>query len=171
MQQSKSRTARSPLGALALLLGLAGMVTAWSASAVRAQVMRDTSRYSKIPKEALRMIERGEAAFLARDAAALGPTLSQDYSWWIIGEQGATKAIAGRDATVTMLSGFFKNAEWHGSKVYRLGMVGNLLIQVEVDTVGSPNGPVEKTSLEIYEFRDGLRWREWRFTPAAKPAM
>lgn len=169
MTQSKGRTDRSPLGALALLLGLACMATAWSASAVRAQVMRDTSRYTKIPRESLRMIERGEAAFLARDAAALGPTLSPDYSWWIIGEQGATRAIHGRDATVAMLSGFFKNTEWYGSKVYRLGMVGNLLIQVEVDKVGSANGPVEKTSLEVYEFRNGLRWREWRFTPAAKP--
>jgi limonene-1,2-epoxide hydrolase len=131
--------------------------------------MRDNSRYTRIPREALRMIERGEAAFLTRDAAALGPTLAPDYSWWIIGEQGPNKAIQGRDATVTMLSGFFKNAQWFESKVYRLGMVGNLLIQVEVDKVGSPNGPIDKTSLEIYEFRDGLRWREWRFTPAEKP--
>jgi limonene-1,2-epoxide hydrolase len=169
MSQSKIRSDRSPLGALTLLLCLAGAATAWSASAVRSQVMRDNSRYTRIPREALQMIERGEAAFLARDAAALGPTLAPDYSWWIIGEQGPNKAIQGRDATVTMLSGFFKNAQWFESKVYRLGMVGNLLVQVEVDKVGSPNGPVDKTSLEIYEFRDGLRWREWRFTPAEKP--
>ncbi len=168
MTQSKNRKDRSPLGALALLLGFACAATAWSANAVRAQVVRDTSRYTRIPKNVIQMIERGEAAFLARDATALGPTLAQDYSWWIVGEQGPNKAIQGRDATVAMLSGFFKNAQWFESKVYRLGMVGNLLIQVEVDKVGSPNGPVEKTSLEIYEFKDGLRWREWRFTPATE---
>jgi limonene-1,2-epoxide hydrolase len=169
MTQSKNRHDRSPLGALALLLGIACAATAWSANSVRSQVMRDNSRYTRIPKEALRMIERGEAAFLARDAAALGPTLSPDYSWWIVGEQGPNKAIQGRDATVAMLGGFFRNTQWFESKVYRLAMVGNLLIQVEVDKVGSPNGPVDKTSLEIYEFRDGLRWREWRFTPAEHP--
>lgn len=166
MSQSKNRKDHSPLGALALLLGLACAATAWSANAVRSQVVRDTSRYTRIPRAAVQMIERGEAAFLARDANALGPTLAPDYSWWIVGEQGPNKAIQGRDATVAMLSGFFRNAQWFESRVYRLGMVGNLLIQVEVDKVGSPTGPVEKTSLEIYEFKDGLRWREWRFTPA-----
>lgn len=169
MSESKNRRERSPLGALVLLLAMAGAATAWAATAVRSQVVRDTSRYTKIPRDVLRLIERGEAAFLARDAQALGPTLAQDYQWWIVGEQGPNKAIQGRDATVAMLGGFFKNAHWFESKVYRLGMVGNLLIQVEVDKVGSPNGPVEKTSLEVYEFKDGLRWREWRFTPTDKP--
>lgn len=166
MQQGKYRRDLSPLGVLVLLLSLAGAATAWAASNVRAQVVRDTSRYTRIPKDVIAMIEKGEAAFLARDAQALGPTLSEDYSWWIIGEQGPNKMIQGREATTAMLAGFFKNTQWFESKVYRLGMVGNLLIQVEVDKVGSPNGPVEKTSLEVYEFRNGLRWREWRFTPA-----
>lgn len=169
MAGSKSRLDRSPLGALLLVLGIAAAATAWAADGVRAQVVRDTSRYTRIPRAVLGMIEKGEAAFLARDAVALGPTLAPDYQWWIVGPQGPNKAIEGRDATVAMLGGFFRNVEWHGSKVYRLGMVGNLLVQVEVDTVGSPQGPVEKTSLEIYEFRDGLRWREWRFTPSAAP--
>ena len=169
MSQSKIRSVSSPLGALALLLCLAGAATAWSAGKVRSQVMRDNSRYTRIPPEVMQMIERGEAAFLARDAAALGPTLAPDYSWWLVGAQGPNKAIQGRDATVSMLSGFFKNTQWFESKVYRLGMVGNLLIQVEIDKVGSPAGPVDKTSLEIYEFKDGLRWREWRFTPAERP--
>ena len=44
-----------------------------------------------------------------------------------------------------------------------------MLVQIEVDKVGSPAGPVEKTSLEVYEFRNGLRWREWRFIPGEKP--
>lgn len=169
MQQNKTRRDLSPLGALVLLLGLASAATAWAASSVRAQVMRDNSRFTKIPKSKLAMIEKGEAAFLARDPAALAPTLAPDYQWWLIGPQGPNKAIEGRDATVKMLGGFFANAQWFESKVYRLGMVGNLLIQVEVDKIGSPAGPVEKTSLEIYEFRDGMRWREWRFTPADNP--
>jgi limonene-1,2-epoxide hydrolase len=115
------------------------------------------------------MIEQGETAFLKRDAGALAPTLSEDYSYWLVTEQGPTKAMQGREDTIRMVSGFFANAQWFDSKVYRLGMVGNMLVQVEVDTVGSPRGPVTKTSLEIYEFRDGKRWREWRFSPTDSP--
>jgi hypothetical protein len=49
-------------------------------------------------------------------------------------------------------------------------MVGNILIQVEVDKYDSKTeGKVEKTSLELYEFRNGQRFREWRFTPTASP--
>lgn len=165
MGEGKKRRNASPLGAWLLLLGLSGAAAVWAGSAVKSQVVRDTSRWTKIPRASLAMIERGEAAFLARDPAALGPTLAPDYQWWIIGPQGPNKAIEGRDRTVAMLGQFFSNSEWFESKVYRLGMVGNLLVQVEVDRVGSPDGPVEKVSLEVYEFRDGLRWREWRFTP------
>jgi hypothetical protein len=63
------------------------------------------------------------------------------------------------------LGQFFGYSQRFESKIYRLGMVGNLFVQVEADRVGSPNGPAEKVSLAVYEFRDGLRWRERRFTP------
>jgi limonene-1,2-epoxide hydrolase len=176
----KQRGGQSPQGALALLavaaaVGLAGVgVQAGLADGAaranpKSQVIADTRRFTRIPRQTLAMIERGEAAFLARDPAALAPTLSEDYSWWVVGESGAVPMIRGRDATVKMLGGFFDATQWFDSKVYRLGLVGNLLVQVEVDTVGSPNGPVTKTSLEIYEFRNGERWREWRFSPLNSP--
>ena len=165
MLEGKGRRNHSPLGAILLLLAFAGAAAAWAASSVRVQVETDTRRFTRIPAESLATIERGEAAFAARDPAALAPTLSPDFQWWVVGPQGPNKAIEGRDATVAMLGQFFGQTQWFGSKVYRLGMVGNLLVQVEVDRVGSPDGPVEKVALEIYEFRDGLRWREWRFTP------
>lgn len=168
MSQRKDRGGQSPQGALVLLLIAAAAGAAWAAVGVKSQVVKDTSRYTKIPQDMLRVIEKGEAAFLKRDPQALAPTLSEDYSWWIVSPKGPTMAIQGRDTTVKMLDGFFKNTEWFDSKVYRLGMVGNILIQVEVDTVGSPKGPVTKTSLELYEFKDGKRWREWRFTPDEK---
>ncbi len=165
----KDRGGHSPQGALVLIV-LAGAAGAlWAAADVKSQVVRDTRRYTRIAPEVLRMIEHGETAFLKRDPQALAPTLSEDYSWWVVGDKGPTMAMQGRDNTVRMLEGFFKNTQWFDSKVYRLAMVGNMLIQVEVDTVGSPSGPVTKTSLELYEFRDGKRWREWRFTPADSP--
>ncbi len=165
MSLRKDRGGHSPQGALVLLFAAAAVGAAWAAADVKSQVVADTSRYTRIAPAALKMIEQGEAAFLARDAQALGPTLADDYSWWVVTDKGPNMAIQGRDATVKLLDGFFSNAQWLDSKVYRLGMVGNMLVQVEVDTLGTPQAPVVKTSLEIYEFRDGKRWREWRFTP------
>lgn len=161
----KDRGGHSPQGALALLLAASLCGVVWAAVDAKSQVMADTSRYTHIPAGTLKLIEQGETAFLKRDPAALGDTLAEDFSWWIVAPNGPNRAVQGRAETVKLLDGFFRNAQWYGSKVYRLGMVGNMLVQVEVDTVGSANGPVEKTSLEIYEFRDGRRWREWRFSP------
>jgi limonene-1,2-epoxide hydrolase len=169
MAQRKDRGGHSPQGALFALLAASVAAAAWAAADAKYQVVKDTSRYTRIAPAALEMIEQGETAFLKRDASALAPTLSEDYSYWLVTEQGPTKAMQGREGTIRMVSGFFANAQWFDSKVYRLGMVGNMLVQVEVDTVGSPQGPVTKTSLEIYEFRDGKRWREWRFSPTDSP--
>ena len=171
MPFSKNHGGHSPQGALVLVLVGVVAAAAYAATeaAVKYQVVRDTQRFTRIAPAALQMIERGEAAFLQRDAAAVGATLADDYSWWIVSDKGPSLAMQGRDNTVKLLGGFFGKQQWFESKVYRLGMAGNMLVQIEVDKVGSPAGPVEKTSLEIYEFRNGLRWREWRFTPGDKP--
>ncbi len=105
-----------------------------------------------------------------KDPNALGATLAEDFSWWIVAPNGPNRAVQGRTETVKLLDGFFRNAQWYGSKVCRLGMVGNMLVHVEVEAVGAANGPVEKTSLEIYAFCNGRRWREWRFLPESLAA-
>ena len=55
----------------------------------------------------------------------------------------------------------FASPAWtdRGSEVHRLGMVGNTLVQVEIDTLNMGQGPVRQTSIHVYEFRDGKRWR------------
>jgi ketosteroid isomerase-like protein len=159
--------------ALALIAAPAAYGTyALAATTVKTRVVADTSRFSVIPADVLAMIEKGEADFLARDAAKLADAITEDFTWYRVGPDGPLLAVQGREATVRMLSQFFTVDAPGGfeSQVYRLGMVGNILVQVEVDRYESATeGKVEKTSLELYEFRDGRRFREWRFTPTASP--
>jgi ketosteroid isomerase-like protein len=132
------------------------------------QVMRNTDRYSRLSPQDVALISPGENAFMNRDAAGAAASVAEDFSWWMVGEDGPKQVVAGREATMKLISRFF-GATNFDSKVYRLGLVGNILVQVEVDTLQTERGPVEKTSLELYEFRDGKRWREWRFAPLANP--
>lgn len=142
-----------------------------AADTVKSQVVKDTSKYSSIKPDVLAMIEKGEADFLAKDAQRLGDSVTEDFAWYRVMPDGPKLAVQGRENTVKLLSQFFTDTPaGYQSQVYRLAMVGNILVQVEVDKYDSKTeGKVEKTSLEIYEFRDGRRFREWRFTPTASP--
>lgn len=170
----KTRTERV-LAAVALLTAGPALYGAYALAAganPRSQVVEDTSRYTKIPADVVAMIEKGEADFMARDAARLGDSVTEDFTWYRVTPEGPQLAVQGRDNTVKLLQQFFTQDAPGGfeSQVYRLGMVGNILIQVEVDRYESKTeGKVEKTSLELYEFKDGRRFREWRLTPTASP--
>ncbi len=145
---------------------------AFAADTVKTQVVQDTSIFTKIKPDVLAMIEKGEADFLARDAEKLADSVTEDFTWYRVAPDGPKLAVQGRPAMVKMLEQFFKTDAPAGfsSKVYRLGMVGNILIQVEVDKFDSKTkGKVEETSVELYEFKDGRRFREWRLTPTASP--
>ncbi len=145
---------------------------ALAADTVKTQVVQDTSIFSKIKPDVLAMIEKGEADFLARDPQRLADSVTEDFTWYRVAPDGPKLAVQGRASMVKMLEQFFNADAPAGfqSKVYRLGMVGNILVQVEVDKYDSKTeGKVEKTSLELYEFRDGRRFREWRLTPTNSP--
>jgi len=128
----------------------------------------DTNRYRHIPAEVIAMIEAAEVPFMNQDADGIGEFLTEDFAWYQVNEEGARQTVKGRDETVQLLSSFFGNNSWTESEVHRLGMLGNILIQVEVDTFIRDGVPVELETLSIYEFRGGKRWREWKFYPAAK---
>lgn len=72
-----------------------------------------------------------------------------------------------RPGPAPLAAAFFGSPAWTdtGSQVHRLGMVGNTLVQVEIDTLNTAGGPVRQTSLHVYEFQDGRRWREFAFYP------
>lgn len=168
-------TTERVLGAIAALVTIPALYGAYAFAAganPRAQVVEDTSRYTKIPADVVAMIEKGEADFMARDSVKLGDSITEDFTWYRVGPEGPQLAVQGRENTIKLLQQFFTQDAPNGfeSKVYRLGMVGNILIQVEVDKyVSKTEGPVEKTSVELYEFKDGRRFREWRLTPTASP--
>lgn len=126
------------------------------------------NRYTTISEEALDIIEAGETAFAEQDAVASGSYLAEDYSWYHVTDEGPKQMISGREQTVELLKTFFSDNSWQESEVHRLGMLDNILVQVEIDTLATANGPEVRRSITIYEFKDGKRWREWKFYPSAE---
>jgi ketosteroid isomerase-like protein len=146
---------------------VAGVLTAPIFAAMAGQLYTWGEAYRTIPPAYQKMIDDSEAAFLRRDVAAAGASLTEDFSWYRVTEQGPELAVQGRGATMERLQAFFASPAWsdRNSEVHRLGMVGNTLVQVEIDTLNMGKGPVRQTSLHVYEFRDGKRWREFAFYP------
>lgn len=143
---------------LALLAALAFLAGAAAMAAVK-------QSYRTVPADFLPTIEGAEDAFNRKDAAGVAAWLAEDYSWWQVTPAGAREAIRGREPTVALLETFFRSDTWLSSEFERLGMVGNILVQVEEDRVLEAGKPVTKVTLNLYEFRDGKRWREWKFFP------
>ena len=110
----------------------------------------------------------GKAAFNDKNAEAIAPYLAEDYSWYQVTPEGPKEMIRGREPTVNLLKKFYQSDTWVTSDFERLGMVGNILVQVEEDTVLVAGKPVKKVTLNLYEFRDGKRWREWKFFPSGE---
>lgn len=144
---------------------VAGVLTAPIFAAMAGQLYTWGEAYRTIPPAYQKMIDDSEAAFLSRDVAAAGASLTEDFSWYRVTEQGPELAVQGRGATMERLQAFFASPAWtdRNSEVHRLGMVGNTPVQVEIDTLNMGKGPVRQTSLHVYEFRDGKRWREFAF--------
>lgn len=128
----------------------------------------DTNPYREIPPDVIEMIEAAEIAFMNQDADGVRQHLAEDFTWYQVGPEGAKQTVSGREETVQLLSSFFGSDSWIESEVHRLGMLGNILVQVEVDTFMREGTPVQMETLSVYEFRDGKRWREWKFYPAEK---
>jgi ketosteroid isomerase-like protein len=113
------------------------------------------------------MIDDSELAFTKRDVEASGAAMTEDFSWYTVKEDGPKEMVRGREATMARLKMFFDSPMWttNDSEVHRLGMVGNTLVQVEIDSLQMNGKPVRQTSLHVYEFKDGKRWREFAFYP------
>ena len=128
----------------------------------------DANPYREIPPDVIEMIEAAEIAFMNQDADGVRQYLAEDFTWYQVGPEGAKQTVSGREETVQLLSSFFGSDSWTESEVHRLGMLGNILVQVEVDTFMREGTPVQMETLSVYEFRDDKRWREWKFYPAQK---
>ena len=118
-----------------------------ASSPVRCSCRRSTSiaeqtytwgeQYRTIPARYQKMIDDSELAFTKRDVEASGAALTEDFSWYTVKEDGPKEMVRGREATMARLRMFFASPMWttNDSEVHRLGMVGNTLVQVEIDTL------------------------------------
>ena len=163
----KSRMGPAGIGFVLGIVVMAGLSTGLQTFASQHTKATSANPFQVIPPDALAMIEEAEVAFMNQNADAIGQYLTEDFTWYQVNEEGAKAAVTGREQTVAMLSTFFNNDSWTESEVHRLGMLGNILVQVEVDTFERGGKPVEMSTLSVYEFRDGMRWREWKFYPIA----
>jgi ketosteroid isomerase-like protein len=146
---------------------VAGALLVAAAGVVAGQTYTWGEQYRTIPARYQKMIDDSENAFMKRDVEASGASLAEDFSWYTVKDDGPKEMVRGRAATMERLKAFFASPMWttSDSEVHRLGMVGNTLVQVEIDTLNMNGKPVRQTSLHIYEFRDGKRWREFAFYP------
>ena len=122
--------------------------------------------FRSIPAEYQQLIDDMERAFNQRDAAALGPNLTEDFSWYQVGEDGPKQILSGRQQTVEQMTKFFASPVWTrqgDSEIHRLGMLGNTLVQFEFDTLQSDKGLVRQKTLNVYQYRDGKLWREFSY--------
>ena len=166
MHTATLRTSRRSLRA-----ALAGFVAGALATAAVASLAGEGytwgEQFRSIPARYQKIIDDSEQAFMRRDVEASGASLADDFSWYTVKDEGPKEMVRGREATTQKLKAFFATPMWttSDSEVHRLGMVGNTLVQVEVDTLQMNGKPVRQTSLHVYEFRDGKRWREFAFYP------
>ena len=109
-----------------------GLAAALTLGAAGGFALAKTEDFSEIPADMLELIEKAETAFLDQDAASVGPYLADDYAWYQVNDEGPKLMIQGRDETVALLGGFFGNNDWTDSDVQRLGMLDNILVQVEI---------------------------------------
>jgi ketosteroid isomerase-like protein len=146
---------------------VAGALAVTALTGVAEQTYTWGEQYRTIPARYQKMIDDSELAFTKRDVEAAGASLADDFSWYTVKDDGPKEMVRGRRATMERLKMFFASPVWttNDSEVHRLGMVGNTLVQVEIDTLNMDGKPVRQTSLHIYEFRDGKRWREFAFYP------
>lgn len=116
------------------------------------------------------LLEMQVQAFNRKDADALGALLAEDYCWYTVGEDGPHKAAEGRAQTVERMRGFFAAMPYSESRIAGVLEVGHVIVAVEKDTFMQDGQPVQRTTLGVYEYRDGRLRRAWAFpVPGAGP--
>lgn len=150
----------------ALLLGfLAGAIAPDVLGAVT-QKKTWGEAFRRIPPELRQVVDAMERAFNQRDAEALAPNLTEDFSLWQVGAEGPKQVLSGREQTVEQMKKFFASPTWTrqgDSEIHRLGMLGDTLVQFEFDTLQTDKGPIRQKTLNVYQYRDGKLWREFSY--------
>ena len=111
--------------------------------------------YARINREA-------SEALMKRDIDTATEHMHDDFVFYRATDTGPVAAVEGPEAARQVLK------TWLGARTEHLGAVDNIIVQVERDTFKTDEGTTTMTSIAVLEFRDGKRWREWKFYPAEK---
>ena len=112
------------------------------------------------------IISRSEENFEERNVEGAILSLDDDFTMYEITEEGAEERVRGIEQVREALSGVFGSGTWRGANVYKWGLTDNTLVQIEEDFYRTEDGGTRAVkSLVVVEYRDGKRWREWRFKP------
>ena len=113
------------------------------------------------------VIARSEEHFENMNVEGAILSLDDDFTMYEITNDGAEEMVRGIEQVRSALSGVFGSGTWLGANVYKWGLTDNTLVQIEEDFYRAEDGGTRAVkSLVVVEYRDGKRWREWRFKPA-----
>ncbi|MXW72654.1 MAG: hypothetical protein F4X96_08305 [Gammaproteobacteria bacterium] len=112
------------------------------------------------------VIARSEEHFENMNVEGAILSLDDDFTMYEITDEGAEEMVRGIEQVRAALSGVFGSGTWLGANVYKWGLTDNTLVQIEEDFYSTEDGGTRAVkSLVVVEYRDGRRWREWRFKP------
>ena len=115
------------------------------------------------------VIARSEEHFENMNVEGAILSLDDDFTMYEITDEGAEEMVRGIAQVRAALSGVFGSGTWLGANVYKWGLTDNTLVQIEEDFYSTEDGGTRSVkSLVVVEYRDGRRWREWRFKPQDK---
>lgn len=125
------------------------------------------SRFYERDNPYAEVIARSEENFENLNVEGAIRSLDDDFTMYDITAEGAEEAVRGIEQVQAALSGVFGSGDWLGANVYKWGLTGNTLVQIEQDFYRTEDGGTRSVkSLVVVEYRNGKRWREWRFKPA-----
>ena len=112
------------------------------------------------------VIARSEEHFENMNVEGAILSLDDDFTMYEINDEGAEEMVRGIEQVRAALGGVFGSGTWLGANVYKWGLTDNTLVQIEEDFYTTEDGGTRSVkSLVVVEYRDGRRWREWRFKP------
>ena len=112
----------------------------------------------------LAAVKRQSEAFKARDVDALVANMNDDFAAYRMSDDGPMKVIDGKEQAAERLSRTFgQTSSYLSSEIPETLVVKDMVVQVELDTFQTDDGPKTSTTLAIYHVKDGKMWRSYNF--------
>ena len=103
------------------------------------------------------------SAYDNRDIDKMMSFVSEDYTWYNIGPEGAQKLADGRAQAAQGLQMVFGSPDYISGRVAFSKAFGHIVVAVEVDTYRQDGEEVEKSRLGVYEYKGDELHRAWSF--------